>query len=101
MSNAELIANARWYAEAIREDGPSFSYKDIAEELHDLAAALEKSEAEVVRLGGVIAEIREDAKGLIESKEFADIFQKGMIGQARKTLKVMDSATVSTEGGAK
>ena len=72
------------------------------QDIPNLLAALEKSEAEVVRLGGVIAEARRHARFtvLLFGSSTAG-FEMGANAYATASLEILNCATVSAEEGAK
>ena len=100
MSNAELIAALRRKAKffSIWRDAEGQNETEIL--LLQAAAALEKSEAEVVRLGGVIDEVRADARVALILHADDDEYQSGVRDQAGDTLGIINRATVSAEEGA-
>ena len=95
MSNAELIAALRRKAKffSIWRDAEGQNETEIL--LLQAAAALQKSEAEVVRLGGVIAEAIRVEDSMLD-KSFYSI-----VGGMVRVLERGTSATVSAEDGAK
>ena len=98
MSNAELIAEVRAFTKSYATPLIPSWWK--LNKISEIVTALEKSEAEVARLGGVIDEVRADARvALILHADDKD-YNNGVQDQARDTLGILDRATVSAEGGA-
>ena len=99
MSNAGLIAEIRAFMKPYATPTRPLSWKVV--KLNELATALEKSEAEVVRLGGVIARVHQDAQHAQLLYAADDEYNSGVRDQAEDTLGILASATVSAEEGAK
>ena len=85
----EPVAKASW------GDHDAKFIAHARQDIPNLAAALEKSEAEVVRLGGVIAEAIRVEDSMLDQSFYS------IVGEMVRVLERGTSATVSAEEGAK